>query len=108
LNGGGNGIEREGTMRTIRWLFVASGLGVIYYVARAVVVYLLGVLAFFITAFQAAVQEIAEVAPAVIDLSDEKESSRSLPPRLAADRAYRDSAEAQRVIDVREEVSLNS
>jgi hypothetical protein len=86
-----------------KWLGITAGVGAVWYVAQAVIARFLGVLVFFITAFEASVQEIAEREREIDGLKVEP----SLPRRLAADRAYRNSAEAQRMIDLREEINVS-
>ena len=86
----------------IRWLLITLGLGSIFVVTRVIAVYFLGVIAFFIAAYQATVNEMTkmvtkqqnEAAPSA------RKVSTDLPPRLARAR----SQQASTIIDLREEV----
>ena len=90
---------------TGKWLGVFAGVGAIWYVAQAVIARFLGVFVFFIAAFEASVQEVAEASKAQ---TDDLEVEPRLPRRLAADRAYRKSEDAQTLIDLRDEVRVSS
>lgn len=93
-------------MKAIKWLSVTFGLGVVWYVTRAVVVQFLGILAFFVTAFEASVHELTKAAERIEEVAEK--GPRPLPRRLAADRAYRRSEEAELLIDLREDVNVPS
>jgi flagellar biosynthesis/type III secretory pathway M-ring protein FliF/YscJ len=93
-------------MKAFKWLSVACGIGAVWYVARAVVVYLVGIVAFFVAAFEASVQDITR-ATERLEVATQK-ASRPLPRRLAADRALRKSDEPELLIDLREELNVSS
>ncbi|MEA2498932.1 MAG: hypothetical protein QOH26_1337 [Actinomycetota bacterium] len=86
-----------------KWLTVTAGVGAVWYVAQAILARMIGIVAFFVAAFQAQVEEMSNAAHKADDLSVETEPG--LPRRLAADRAYRSSEEAQTLIDLREEIN---
>jgi hypothetical protein len=86
----------------IRWLLITAGLGSIFVVTRVIAVYFLGVIAFFVAAYQATIVEMTRrvtrqqeqtAAPA-------RKVSTDLPPRLARARSNQTST----IIDLREEV----
>jgi hypothetical protein len=87
-----------------RWLIVTAGLGTIWYFTRAVVVQFFGIIAFFVAAFEASVQQMTKVAE---NAATEAPVKRQLPKRLAADRAYRESEDAQMLIDLRDEATVS-
>ena len=87
-----------------KWLTVTAGLGAVWYIAQAVLARMIGIVAFFVAAFQAQVEEMSN-AQAEDDLSVETE--QPLPRRLAADRAYRKSSDAQELIDLRDEINVS-
>lgn len=66
----------------LRWSLVTLGLGALWFVTRAVVFYFLGVLTFFVTAFQATVNELSRTFPGETSM---ERSTPSRPRRLQAD-----------------------
>ncbi|MCA1704938.1 MAG: hypothetical protein LC808_17410, partial [Actinobacteria bacterium] len=70
----------------------------------AVVVQFCGIIAFFVTAFEASVQQMTRLAE---NAATETPIDHGLPRRLAADRAYRRSEEAQLLIDLRDEATVS-
>ena len=87
-----------------KWLTVTAGVGAVWYIAQAVLARVIGIVAFFVAAFQAQVEEMSN-ARAEDGISVETE--KALPRRLAADRAYRRSADAKELIDLRDEINVS-
>ena len=82
----------------VRWLLITSGLAALLAVTRLVVFYFAGVIAFFATAFQAAVYELSK--PERTDADDRGSEERALPRRLQAEIALRAPLPEDLVIDV--------
>jgi hypothetical protein len=86
-----------------KWFVIAAGFTAVWYVTRAVVVQFLGILAFFVAAFEASVHQITVATEAP---STPKPAGKPLPKRLATDQALRRNA-PDLVIDLREEINAS-
>lgn len=91
-----------------KWLAITLGLGSLWWVTHAVAFYFFGVLAFFVTAFQATVNEITKLTPEQPAEPTIGEAAGELPRRLAEVRVYRraNPQPAQETIDLRDEAEI--
>lgn len=91
-------------MRVIRWAGLALGLSALLLATRIVFTHLVGVVVFFVTAFQARVNDLdGLLGESTTDVGKAKPAL----PRLRANQAYRDSLRVEPVLGAHDEIHLD-
>lgn len=92
-------------MRVVRWVVMALGLSALLLATRIVVVHVVGVVAFFVTAFQATVNSLEHARGEVA--ADVPTIKPGL-SRLRASQAYRDSLRVEPILGPSDAIHLDS